>query len=435
MARTVRLRRRYSRSIALTLSVVVLLSMALTPVVTTAAPSSQGPAITAATASASDVWTVRKFDTTEPVIVLTFDAGSDRGYAVQILDTLKAKGVRASFGMTGVWASQNPDLIRRINAEGHHLINHSWDHPSFPTITTAQRTDQLKRTEELIRTQVGVSLKPYFRPPFGEYNDAVLADLATNGYTINVMWTVDTLGWNGYTASQITTRVLNGAVPGAIMLMHVGAASQDADALPGMIDQLRARGYHFATVEDMVAGSTNARYFNETEHWVSHGFVRYWQQYGGLAQFGYPITGEFTRNGITMQYFERARFEWHPGAWPARYDVLLGLLGNELTATRRVAGEAPFRRISAESDTNCTYFPETGHRLSFGFRSYWSRNGGLAIYGFPISEEFQERNPDTGKTYTVQYFERARFEYHPEYRGTPYEVLLGRLGAQRLAQE
>jgi peptidoglycan-N-acetylglucosamine deacetylase len=435
MPHAVPLNRRIRRTIALTLSAVMLLSMALTPMLAAAARFPQAPEITAAVASASDVWTVRKFDTTDQVIVLTFDAGADRGNAVQILDTLKAKGVRASFGMTGIWASQHPDLIRRINAEGHHLMNHSWDHPSFPAITSAQRADQLKRTEDLIRSQVGISLQPYFRPPFGEYDHAVLADLAANGYTINVMWTVDTLGWNGYTAAQITSRVMNGAAPGAIMLMHVGAASQDAAALPGIIDQLRARGYHFATAADMVARSTTTRYFPETGLSVSHGFLRYWQQYGGLAQFGYPLTAEFTRNGITMQYFERARFEWHPGAWPARYDVLLGLLGNELTATRRAAGEAPFRRITAASDANCTYYPETGHRLCFGFRSYWARNGGLAIYGFPISEEFQERNPDTGKTYTVQYFERARFEYHPEYRGTPYEVLLGRLGVQRMVQE
>lgn len=435
MARFALLMHHYARLAALSLSLTMLLSLALVPLSTTAATQHQAPASLTAAASASDVWTVRKFDTTEPVIVLTFDAGADRGYAVQILDSLKAEGVRASFGMTGIWASQNPDLIRRINTEGHHLMNHSWDHPSFPAISSAERADQLKRTEDLIRGQIGVSLQPYFRSPFGEYNDAVLADLAANGYTVNVMWTVDTLGWNGYTVSQITSRVLNGATSGAIMLMHVGAASQDAAALPGIIDQLQARGYRFVTVADMVTGSATARYFPETDHWISHGFLRYWQQYGGLAQFGYPLTDEFTRNGIIMQYFERARFEWHPGSWPARYDVLLGLLGNEQTATRKAAGEVPFRRVTAASDANCTYFSETGHRLCSGFRSYWSRNGGLAIYGFPISEEFQERNPDTGKVYTVQYFERARFEYHPEYRGTPYEVLLGRLGVQRLAEE
>jgi hypothetical protein len=299
------------------------------------------------------------------------------------------------------------------------------------SISSAQRADQLARTDALVYSQIGVHLTPYFRPPYGEYNDAVLADVGALGYAYNILWTVDTLGWNGYSASQITDRVLNGAGPGAIMLMHVGAQSQDGPALPGIIDQLRARGYRFATVRDFLSGTTSDhRYFPETGHWISHGFLAYWQRYGGLPIFGFPLTEEFQENGLTVQYFERARFEWHPGAWPERMDVLLGRLGVDLTANRMQ--EIPFRPISAGSDANCTFYRETGHRLCFGFRSYWQAHGGLAIFGFPISEEFREQNPDTGQTYTVQYFERARFEWHPEKAGTPYVVLLGRLGAQVL---
>jgi peptidoglycan/xylan/chitin deacetylase (PgdA/CDA1 family) len=141
-------------------------------------------------ANAADVRTIRQFQTTQPVIALTFDAGSDRGYAATILDTLANKEVKVSFGLTGVWASQNPDLVQRMAREGHHLVNHSWDHSSFtgtstgqPPLTSAERADQLKRTEDLIRSQAGVDLKPYFRPPYGDYDDSVLADLAANGYT------------------------------------------------------------------------------------------------------------------------------------------------------------------------------------------------------------------------------------------------------------
>src|SRR5690606_18839925 len=123
------------------------------------------------------------------------------------------------------------------------------------------------------------------------------------------------------------------------------------------------------------------RYFGQTDHWLSHGFLRYWEQNGGLANFGYPITEEFqSADGIVTQYFERARFEWHPGSWPERFDVLLGRLGVELTAGRDA--EPAFQRIEAGDDQNCTYFAETGHRLCFGFRSYWENHGGLAIFGF-----------------------------------------------------
>jgi hypothetical protein len=74
------------------------------------------------------------------------------------------------------------------------------------------------------------------------------------------------------------------------------------------------------------------------------------------------------------------------------------------------------------------YFYETGHTLANGFKNFWDKNGGLAVFGYSQTEEFGELNPDTGKIYTVQYFERQRYEYHPENAGTPYEVLLGRLG-------
>ena len=378
-------------------------------------------------AAAADVWTVRTFDTTEKVMTLTFDAGSDTGYAAQILDTLANKGVKASFGMTGTWAQANPALVRRMVNEGHHLINHSWDHPHFPEISTAERVSQLSRTEDLVHTLTGVWMKPYFRPPFGEYDQATLTDLAANGYTINVMWTTDTMGWDGATSSQILQKVLAEARPGGIVLMHVGAASQDAAALPAMIDQLRARGYRLQTVRDFVEPAS--RYFPETGYSVSGNFLRYWNDFGGLARFGYPLSDVFTRDGKQMQYFERVRMELHPGVWPARHDVLLGLLGVELTADRH--DEAPFKRITATSDANCTYYQPTGHRLCWGFRYYWERHGGLEIFGYPISEEFQERNRETGEIYTVQYFERARFEYHPENQ-PPWDILGGHLGRTAL---
>jgi hypothetical protein len=170
-------------------------------------------------------------------------------------------------------------------------------------------------------------------------------------------------------------------------------------------------------------------YFKETGHNLGGRFRAYWEKYGGLAINGFPISEEFNENGMIVQYFERTRYEYHPENAGTRYEVLLGHLGKQMTAGRE--GEPPFKRVGAfTSNKDRLYFPETGHSLAFGFRTYWEKNGGLAQFGFPITEEFQEKNPTDGKTYTVQYFERARFEYHPEFARTPYETLLGLMGWQ-----
>ncbi len=176
------------------------------------------------------------------------------------------------------------------------------------------------------------------------------------------------------------------------------------------------------------AANPNCTYFPETQHNLCGGFRDYWNNFGGLAVYGFPTTEEFQENGVTTQYFERARFEWHPGSWPERSDVLLGLVGNTVTASR--TGDAPFQ--PAVANGSCTYYNETRHNLCGGFRDYWNNFGGLAVYGFPISEEFAERNPDDGKIYTVQYFERGRFEWHPGAWPERSDVMLGRLGAQVL---
>jgi hypothetical protein len=131
-----------------------------------------------------------------------------------------------------------------------------------------------------------------------------------------------------------------------------------------------------------------------------------------------------------VQYFERARFEYHPENKGTVYEVLLGHLGRTISAGRE--GEPSFLRTNQTSTSARLFFKESGHSLSGTFRAYWEKNGGLAQFGYPLSEEFAEQNPTDNKTYVVQYFERARFEYHPENKGTVYEVLLGQLGRQVL---
>jgi polysaccharide biosynthesis protein PslG len=176
------------------------------------------------------------------------------------------------------------------------------------------------------------------------------------------------------------------------------------------------------------------RYFPETGFWVQGAFREYWETNGGLYIFGYPITGVFFEDGMNKQYFQRAIFEYHPENAGTRYEVLLQRLGSIRTEGRHE--EEAFQPLLAQTDANCTFYPQTGHRLCHGFRTFWESHGGLPNFGYPISEEFDERNDPPpagdGNVHTVQYYERARFEWHPEHRGTRYEVLLGLLGSEYL---
>jgi polysaccharide biosynthesis protein PslG len=171
------------------------------------------------------------------------------------------------------------------------------------------------------------------------------------------------------------------------------------------------------------------RFFPETGFTVPAVFMKYWNAHGGLPIFGFPISDAHTEKSkadgkdYTVQYFERNRFESHPEFAGTQNEVLLGLLGVELNKDRVF----PTADAFANTDTK-VYFPQTKHSLSEPFLSYWRKNGGLAIFGYPISEVLQEGASD-GKLYLVQYFERNRFEYHPENQ-PPYDVLLGLLGRE-----
>ena len=175
----------------------------------------------------------------------------------------------------------------------------------------------------------------------------------------------------------------------------------------------------------------NSHYFPETKHTVSGVFWTYWQSHGGLAQQGYPISEEMqersTLNGqtYTVQYFERAVFEKHPENKPP-FDVLLSQLGTFRYKSKYASG-APNQHAST---VNPRLFPETKHTVGGTFRAYWEAHGGLAQQGYPISEEFTEVSTLDGKPYTVQYFERAVFEKHPENK-PPFDVLLSQLGTFR----
>ncbi len=182
-------------------------------------------------------------------------------------------------------------------------------------------------------------------------------------------------------------------------------------------------------VQPPAAPVAGLAYFEPTRHTLRGVFLRYWEKFCGLAQFGYPLTEEFLEISETdgkeylVQYFERARFEHHPEYADSDYEVLLGMAGRRYHAVDKPAPPL--------TTAGTIYHPETGHNLGGFFRTYWETYGGLFVYGYPITEEFKERSLMNGQESTVQYFERARFEWHPENTGKS-RVLLGHLGRQML---
>jgi peptide/nickel transport system substrate-binding protein len=198
------------------------------------------------------------------------------------------------------------------------------------------------------------------------------------------------------------------------------------------------------------ADQGGSRRFPETNQTVAGRFLEVWQ--GGRSDAdavfinGYPITDKHAEQSLEdgkiypTQWFERARFEEHQENQKP-YDVLLGRLGAFTAEGRK---DVPFRGIDNPGGS-AYYTKETRHTVgdsSEGGQAIlnaWKAKGGLAQFGFPLSQPFQEVTKETdpkvaGKSFLVQYFERQRFEYHPENKGTAFEVLLGRLGAEQKDQ-
>jgi len=169
---------------------------------------------------------------------------------------------------------------------------------------------------------------------------------------------------------------------------------------------------------------SDVRYFPETQHTLRGAFRVFWEANGGVEIFGFPITEEFTGpNGRITQWFERARFELaQGGSTPV---VELGNLGLEITQGRIFPKSPPIQNTADRR-----YIPQTQTIIQYGFKEIWETRGAERIFGFPISNEIQEQL-ESGRWHTVQYFEKARFEYWPEFP-PGRRVLISTLG-RRLA--
>lgn len=186
--------------------------------------------------------------TSEKVVALTFDAGSDAGHTREILDILEDAGIKATFFLTANWLEQYPELGAAIISRGHAIGNHTKSHPHLLQLSDDEIRAELSATEENAQSACGRTTKPFFRPPFGEYDQRVVKVAGKAGYGYVVLWTIDSLDWKMIPADELTRRVVDNVKPGAIVLMHVGSQTNEPQALPEIIKQLKDKGYGFDTL-------------------------------------------------------------------------------------------------------------------------------------------------------------------------------------------
>ena len=195
------------------------------------------------------------------MVALTFDAGANADAIPSIVATLRREGVPATFFLTGNFVRDFPAAARSIAAAGFRIGDHTVTHPYLTRLSDAAVRQEILGAAQQIISVTGKNPVPLFRFPFGD-SDARIVALANQAGYVPVRWTVDTLGWQGtaghISASVVVSRVLAGASPGEIVLMHVGSnpddhTTFDADALPQVISGLRAQGYSFITLDALTS--------------------------------------------------------------------------------------------------------------------------------------------------------------------------------------
>nr|WP_244504276.1 delta-lactam-biosynthetic de-N-acetylase [Salibacterium halotolerans] len=186
-------------------------------------------------------------------LYLTFDNGYEEGYTEDILDVLKEKDVPAAFFVTGHYLNSAPELVQRMEEEGHIVGNHSWSHPSLPELGKKELKEELERVNDKYQEQTGGQKMQYLRPPQGTFSERTLAETEKLGYT-NVFWSFAYVDWETGSqrgADHAYQSIMKRIHPGAVMLLH-SVSEDNADALARVIDECRRRGYTFQNLDHLV---------------------------------------------------------------------------------------------------------------------------------------------------------------------------------------
>jgi peptidoglycan/xylan/chitin deacetylase (PgdA/CDA1 family) len=195
---------------------------------------------------------------TRPWVALTLDAGAGAEPTGKILDALRTRAIHITFFVTGKWIRENPDLVRQIVADGHEIANHTMNHPDLRKIDDSAIQRELAETDQALRDLAQASTRPFFRPPYGAYDQHVLQVVQAEGY-LPIYWTLDSLDSVGepktaaFLLERITTKLPPEKLRGAIILAHCGNATT-AEAMPAILDRFAEMGFEVHTLTEVLNG-------------------------------------------------------------------------------------------------------------------------------------------------------------------------------------
>lgn len=188
------------------------------------------------------------------IIYLTFDAGYENGNTVPILDALKKHHVPATFFVVGNFLKENPDLVKRMQQEGHIVGNHTYTHPDMSKISTKEAFDkELGELSTLYQKTTGEEMTKFYRPPQGKYSEANLQMAKEMGYH-TFFWSLAYVDWyqdQQPTREEAFEKLLGRIHPGAIVLLH-STSSTNASILDELLTKWEEMGYTFGSLNDLI---------------------------------------------------------------------------------------------------------------------------------------------------------------------------------------
>lgn len=215
------------------------------------APPTTSPTIPMAKAVETPAISYSAVHVDGPFIAMTFDDGPSEKLTPELLDILAQHHIHATFFVIGRNVVEHPEILQRAVREGHEIGNHSWSHPAFGRMRDESVRAELQKTDEAIRTAIGV--RPVLmRPPYGSIAARQKKWINSEfGYRI-ILWDVDPLDWKRPGPAVVTSRIVRETRPGSIILSH-DIHPGTIKAMPGTFDQLQAKGFKFVTISELIA--------------------------------------------------------------------------------------------------------------------------------------------------------------------------------------